>query len=281
MESQAKSASAAAPVKRGRGRPRKSEQATTTSAPGSQQKRRRGRPPGSTNKAKTARKATSSNAISLDSQLKNLIAKAQKSTKSQENGVSSNERLSALLQETTKELNTIEPRLEQFQEVVNAYEQLRLERQRLMTLKLSLQSILDNFEVQQGASASRPGRRPGRPAAAEGSQTRRGGRITQAPAQPKGNFSVPLAIEAMNRQLRHPESLNGEIFKAVVEHSGEAHTQDIKDYLVNNDIRQPGNGETFQNVPLAAIYARVNYLVRKDLLTPIGKGRFRSAVGWE
>ncbi|OGI00686.1 MAG: hypothetical protein A2104_08705 [Candidatus Melainabacteria bacterium GWF2_32_7] len=80
--------------------------------------------------------------------------------------------------------------------------------------------------------------------------------------------------------MRTNNNLNYEIYKGIVFNSGQATTADIKHYLVENKVKQPKSGKGFEDVELKEISSRVNYLVRKNILTSPEPGVFRSVFGW-
>lgn len=206
--------------------------------------------------------------------------------------ISSSSRLEDLLAETEMELAQLEPRIEKLEKQIEKLGALKLAKQKLITLKLSIKSILSNYsddKVQAldasmlknnytsegnaysvfGANSTNPGftNRVWMP------------RSHQAARLP-GTFLPDMAFSQVNEVLRKKGSLNYELFRAVVFNGGQANTDQIKQYLIEHDIRQPASGEGFENVELTDISSRVNYLVRKGLVNPDGRGNFVSCLGW-
>ena len=93
-------------------------------------------------------------------------------------------------------------------------------------------------------------------------------------------FIPDVAISEVKKYLRTKNNLNYEIYKAVVFNSGEVTTEELKTYLVENNIKQPKTGKGFKDVELKEISSRVNYLVRKGVLSSPSAGSFRTVFGW-
>lgn len=217
-----------------------------------------------------------------------------KSTKPPRNQakVSSHNRLESLLEETEQELERLGPQIEKLERQVEKLRQLRLEKQKLITLKLSLQSILENYSdskvspendfaldnyLSYGATTANA-----LPPTLAGWQ-----RVPSAPAynlpqgrHQAGTFIPDRAFQQVNQVLRKRNSLNYELFRAIVFNGGQASTEQIKQYLVDHQITQPASGQGFEAVELTDISSRVNYLVRKGLVNPDGRGNFVSCLGW-
>lgn len=218
----------------------------------------------------------------------------KKSAKSPKNKskVSSLNRLESLLEETEQELEGLIPQIEKLEKQVEKLRQLRLEKQKLITLKLSLQSILENYSdskmtleadytlenyLPYGAGPSRALHSP-----MAGWQGTMGYEhpAFPAPRQQAGTFIPDMAFQQVNQVLRKRNSLNYELFRAIVFNGGQASTEQIKQYLVEHQITQPASGQGFEAVELTDISSRVNYLVRKGLVNPDGRGNFVSCLGW-
>lgn len=93
-------------------------------------------------------------------------------------------------------------------------------------------------------------------------------------------FLPDQAFSQVKNYLRTKNNLNYEIFKAVVFNSGLATTEQIKTYLVENNIKQPKTGKLFNDIELKEISSRTNYLVRKQILISVEPGVFKSVFGW-
>lgn len=104
---------------------------------------------------------------------------------------------------------------------------------------------------------------------------------SQPPADlPDGPFVPDLAFEQSKTIIKRRESVNYEILKAIVLNGGYASSEEVRHYLVENDVRQPSNDQPFTNAPLTSISSRINYLVRKGLVRPANGGLFVTTVGW-
>ncbi len=210
----------------------------------------------------------------------------------QKSKVSSLNRLESLLEETEQELELLGPQIEKLEKQVEKLRQLRLEKQKLITLKLSLQSILQNYSESQVALDSDYALEsylPYLPTAARTLQSSpavwQGAPVHPQYQQPHlrqqaGTFIPDMAFQQVDQVLRKRNSLNYELFRAIVLNGGQASTEQIKQYLVDHQITQPASGNGFEAVELTDISSRVNYLVRKGLVNPDGRGNFVSCLGW-
>ena len=195
--------------------------------------------------------------------------------------ISDPNRLEDLLQEVDSELGKIQPKIEKLEKEMEKLKELKLTKQKLITLKLSIKSIVDNFSHSKNSELM----------AALGVETSPTVLLqklhspsyqTSEPAFELDRLFLPdQAFEAANQVLRQKNSLNYEIFRAIVFNGGRATTEQIKQYLVQNNITQPTTGEGFEHVELTDISSRVNYLVRKGIVDPAGKGLFISRLGWQ
>ncbi|MDD3014676.1 MAG: hypothetical protein PHC34_13330 [Candidatus Gastranaerophilales bacterium] len=93
-------------------------------------------------------------------------------------------------------------------------------------------------------------------------------------------FMPDQAYSQVKKYLRTKNNMNYEIYKAVVFNSGSATTQEIKNYLIENGVKQPKTGKGFEKIELKEISSRANYLVRKSVLISTEPGHFRSVFGW-
>jgi hypothetical protein len=216
-------------------------------------------------------------------------------------GVSSQPRLEKLLKETEAELLELQPKIERLEKEMEKLRVLRHQKQKLITLKLSLQSILENFQLDEtaadyldadyldsgatGLSSSylpsvlaMPSFLPQRTATSHTPY-----KMTPRQGDPYQDmtFYPDVAMEEAEQLLKQKGSLNYELFRSIVLHGGRATTQDIRQFLIDHEIVQPGTGISFEETPLTDISSRVNYLIRKDLVTSIGRGRFASKLGWK
>jgi hypothetical protein len=210
--------------------------------------------------------------------------------------ISSTQRLEALLSESEQELEALEPQIEKLEKQVEKLKELKLAKQKLITLKLSIKSILSNFSSssknetstqiiekefrhllstktsQKEFSTSHFSPIPNNEVLT---------RYATVPmAKSNGTFLPESAFQEVDMVLKRKNSINYELFRAIVFKGGKASTEAIKHYLVEHRIKQPGNGESFDTVELTDISSRINYLVRKGVVEPDGRGNFVSRLGW-
>jgi hypothetical protein len=206
--------------------------------------------------------------------------------------ISSASRLEDLLNETELELEQLEPQIDKLEKQIEKLRQLKLAKQKLITLKLSIKSILVNYSEDKVSALGLNGLESDSTLSASGyalgdagldseflNQRRLMARSPQ-PMRLPGTFIPDMAFSQVNEVLRRKNSLNYDLFRAIVFNGGQANTDQIKQYLLDHDIRQPSSGEGFENVELTDISSRVNYLVRKGLVNPDGRGNFVSCLGW-
>jgi hypothetical protein len=214
--------------------------------------------------------------------------------KAPDNAIASEERLAALIVEAEAELSLIEPEIERLEAQVTQLNELKVKRQKLLTFKLSLQAINTNYaKINNDVNASLLSEKASLfqktsnsnlnvTFANDLSSAQEQPRITLSQQQKqkgRGDFDATEAIRQAKRLVR-ASSLNYQLFQAIVAHGGVADTPLIKQYLLAQDVRQPGSGETFEAVALTSISSRINYLVRKGLLEADGRGAFISRFGW-
>lgn len=198
--------------------------------------------------------------------------------------VSSEKRLEALLEETEAELANLQPRIDKLERDIDKLKDLKLTKQKLISLKLSVQSIMENFQQTGGSGFTADALlNVGLEMPCPQSGITTSYRIPDYATAPQENrtFYPDRAFEAANKLLKQRQSLNYDLFRAIVFHGGRATTEEIKAFLQENNITQPSTGESFDNVALTDISSRVNYLVRKDLVSATGRGVFLSNLGWE
>jgi hypothetical protein len=187
--------------------------------------------------------------------------------------LSNPERLKELLRETECELSQIQPKIEELEAAVQELRELKLTKQRLLTLKMSLSTMIDNVaedHVQEKFADTYTGK-------TDFDETKV---FNYSELSTLKSFHPDEAFKQVDKVLKQKNSLNYEMFKAVVFSGGKASTEEIKAFLVESGARQPQTGEGFENVPLTEISSRANYLVRKGILQPMGRGNFYSALGW-
>lgn len=183
------------------------------------------------------------------------------------------EQLKALYEQSVSELEAIQPRIEELEKAVQELRELRTMKQRLLTLKMSLAALIegitkdnvDDFLLGE-SSAERLY-----------SETKL---YDYSELSALKTFHPERALSEVSLILKQKNSLNAEMFKAVVFNGGKASTEEIKRYLVETGAKQPQTGEGFEAVPLTEISSRANYLVRKGVLQPMGRGDFYCTLGW-
>jgi hypothetical protein len=227
------------------------------------------------------------------------VKKTFKETPKKLSTLSDSNTLEELITQATEELQQLEPKIERLQKQMKKLEELQQARQKLLTFKFSLEAILSSYTTKSDAlkntNASSNANflnntsfnfqqksfyRQSRDSSLSG--------MIDFPLDPNWTgpkedetFNGKSALEKTEPLLRRRNSINYHIFKAVIACGGTVNTQDVKKYLVEQDIRQPGSGKDFTDVPLTDISSRVNYLVRKGLLVSSGQGSFVSRFGWE
>ena len=189
-----------------------------------------------------------------------------------ESSIADSTSIGSLLDQVERELELLEPALESLNKLQQLLHEARLKKQRLVSLRLSLQSLLS---TQQSASLSH-----------SIDVTHLSTYIPQGSyaAQQRDRFSTfypDKAFEAAKTLLPRRDSINYELFRGLVFAGGQATTQQLLDYLIEHQVRMPGSGDTFEAVGLTQISSRINYLMRKGLAESVGRGQFRLTVGWE
>lgn len=205
--------------------------------------------------------------------------------------ISSTQRLKEMLDEAERELEAIQPKIDKLEQQLQKLKELKLAKQKLITLKLSVQSILSNYcefkSVDTGTKVlennySSVLNELNLNTKENTSQAKE--KIEQRPALKhaahNGTFLPEMAFNQADAILKRKSSINYDLFRAVVFNGGSASTEQIRQYLIENRIKQPASGESFEGVALTDISARVNYLVRKGVVKPDGRGTFVSCLGW-
>lgn len=221
-----------------------------------------------------------------------MAVKAKSKTKSAKNknlskAITSEDRLSEMLAETEKELDVLQPKIERLEKQLEKLQSLKQEKQKLITLKLSIKAILDNFhgEVPPVSTESittlpitvpRTGQTPQTLAVPVTPRIKE-----KAITLPEGVFIPENAFEAVDTILKRKQSVNYEMYRAVVYKGGRATTEDIRDYLVENQVALPGTGQLFDTISLSELASRINYLIRKGVLSSPGRGLYQTVHGWK
>lgn len=194
--------------------------------------------------------------------------------------VSSTDRLETLLEETERELEKLQPEIDKLEKQIDKLKDLKLTKQKLITLRLSVKSILSNFNSED-KSGNATGVNLSDSAAFSASKLNKINLNTsQASIDTSKTFLPDEAFAQVDHILKKKSSLNYELFRGIVFNGGRASTEQLKQYLVDNGITQPGSGKGFENMELTDISSRANYLIRKGIAQSDGRGVFVSLLGW-
>jgi len=188
--------------------------------------------------------------------------------------ITSDDRIQGLLTEVTTQLDTLQPQIESLERAADQLKVLRREKQKLLSLKLSLEGIVGNYGTDEAPihpTTSIDSALPSLP--------NRFGFEVESTSDFQAIFRPDKALE-VGYQVVRKGSLNAHLYAAVVYHGGKATTEAIKQYLIEQGLTQPASGESFEAMPLTEISSRANYLVRKQLLESNGRGAFRCLAGW-
>jgi len=187
--------------------------------------------------------------------------------------LASSERILKLIQEANNELAKIQPEIDYLEGCQQKLEKLKAQKQKLSALVLSLNSILKISDVNNKNNENINNILETKIDINVNNQNVNYNNLRKV-------FLPDQAFSQVKNYLRTKNNLNYEIFKAVVFNSGEATTEQIKQYLIENNIKQPKTGKGFEDVELKEISSRANYLVRKNILVAPESGIFRSVFGW-
>jgi hypothetical protein len=208
-----------------------------------------------------------------------------KQSKSALDAIGSEERMAALIAEAEAELAIIEPKIEKLEAQLAQLSDLKVQRQKLLTFRMSLQAINKNYaSLDSNALTSQGITNTSNILNTSKSDFNVSNASFSAPISfskqaHRGDFDASEALRQAKRLVR-VSSLNFQLFQALVSNGGVADTPTVKHYLLTQDIRQPGTGENFEAVALTSISSRINYLVRKGLVEADGRGAFVSRFGW-
>lgn len=186
-------------------------------------------------------------------------------------------RIEGLIEEAKNELSIIEPKIERLEKGLLKLEQLREKQKTLKALILNLQSVSQEKEIELSVINSNATKIK----STQLNQSNAGVSFSIDTLNGRKVFIPEVAISNAQNYLREKNNINYEIYKAVVSNMGTATSKEIKHYLVKNGIKQPKNGQTFDDVPLKEITSRINYLVRRGLLIAYTPGAYSTAFGWE
>ena len=198
--------------------------------------------------------------------------------KENRDSITSKDRLENLVGEAVVELEAINPEREYLEECVLKLAELKERKHKLTSLIINLKSILPKQNLTQrnvGVTSEN--------IKTSGSNLRQKNvnRISVDTINGRKVFVPEVALSDVKNLIRTRNNINYEIYKAIVFNTGESSTEEIKYYLVKNNVKRPKTGEGFENVPLSEISSRVNYLVRKNLLVTTSAGVYSTVYGWE
>jgi hypothetical protein len=176
--------------------------------------------------------------------------------------------LQHLLKQSEAELADVQARIVTLEETLENLEALRHKVKQLKAFQQGIQQALSPALVKEAPSTKQKISRSYRTSSS----------LLSSGAT--GVFLPELAFKEADEVLRHRQSINYEIFRAVVLQGGQAHTTDIRDYLITENVKTP-QGKDFKTATLSEISARVAYLVKRGVLRPIAPGRFQSCFGWD
>lgn len=192
--------------------------------------------------------------------------------------ISENDRIETLLDEVKGELEALNPRIEALEETLQQLRELKAKKQKLLALKMSLESVLNNFNVPDYAESN----------ISDSSLTKTSGYTTRPSSDLKQAsldfehkvFYPDKAFDETKHLLKKKGSLNYEMYRAIVFNGGKATTEEVRQYLIEHNLTLPNTGQTFDQVSLTQVSSRVNYLVRKGIISAMGRGYFVSNYGW-
>jgi hypothetical protein len=205
--------------------------------------------------------------------------------------LAASERLEALLTEAEAELAELAPQIEQLEQALEQLQALKQKRQRLLGLKSSLSALLlpttnkatvvalhqTTFIQEQPNQASEALALTKN--AVKNKTIKR--QLPLLPPSSDGMFLPELAFKQGDTILKRKDSINYEIFRAIVYQGGQATTEQIRQYLIEQGVTVPKTGETFETVTLSEISARVSYLVKHGIARSVGAGSYLSCFGWD
>lgn len=192
--------------------------------------------------------------------------------------ITSEYRLENLVNEAIKELEAITPEIEYLEECVIKLDELKERKHKLTSLIVNLKSILPKQKITSKNELEASTSLMKHP---KNFSHKSVNKISVDIMNGRKIFVPEVAFSDVKNLLRTRNNVNYEIYKAIVFNTGEATTEEIKHYLVKNNIKRPKTSEGFENVPLSEISSRVNYLVRKNLLITTSAGNYSTVYGWE
>lgn len=187
-------------------------------------------------------------------------------------------RVKNLIDEATKELEAVTPEIAELEKGLQKLRELKERKHKLESLIINLKSILPKADVTNKECNDVEFYNV---KYMHKSRANDVNKISLDTINGRKVFVPDIALSNAKNYLRTKNNINYEIYKAVVFNTGEASTDEIKHYLVKNNIKQPKTGKGFKDVPLKEISSRTNYLVRKNLLISYNQGVFSTVFGWE
>ncbi len=191
--------------------------------------------------------------------------------------IASEGRMLNLVAEAESELLKLKPEINYLIECQNKLEKLKQREQKLNSIIISLKSLIDVDDVTDFGDKNKTSNLKEK----EESVTYLPTGLTKSQNSKNKIFLPQEALNAVAEMLRPNNNLNYEIYKAIVHNAGIATTEQIKEYLIRNKIRQPQTGRTFERIELKEISSRANYLVRKKIVVTMLPGYFRAVYGWK
>jgi hypothetical protein len=189
-----------------------------------------------------------------------------------------NQNLNLLLQQSKEELTQIKDRIQLLEGYVGELEDLHEKVLQLEAFQAGIETLL---HLMTKPVELRQSRKPNaKPLAKPSSKKSFSSHQNVLSADSNGVFLPELAFQQADEILRHRQSMNYEIFRAVVLNGGKATTAEVRNYLIEQNISTP-QGKSFENATLSEVYPRIAYLVKRGVLRPIGPGYFLSCFGWD
>lgn len=192
--------------------------------------------------------------------------------------ITSEGRIDMLIKEAELELKEILPEIISLEQKVHLLKELKNKKYKLESLIMNLKSILPKEGVIKNIVNSVAKNDDVKISKLSCSNVNK---ISIDSSLGRKVFIPDVALSNAKNYLRTKNNINYEIYKAVVFNTGEATTDEIKYYLIKNNIKQSKTGKGFEEVPLKEISSRTNYLVRKNLLISYIPGVYSTVFGWE
>lgn len=184
------------------------------------------------------------------------------------------QRLDSILKEAELELLKITPEIDYLEECIKKIYALKERQHKLNSLIISIKSIQGGLDTKLYTDINNTQQHN----VIENNNTLN--KIGVTLNNQRKIFIPEVALNDVKKYLRVKNNLNYEIYKAVVFNTGSATTEQIKEYLIKNKIKQPKTKKGFENTELKEISSRANYLVRKNLLISLTPGVFSTVYGW-